>query len=97
MPEGGDVEGIREIAIRDLIDFWKPIEDALQTRDGPFMLGKKISLLDIFITMLVTWYQPMEELLEMYPALKKCYEESSKYPSVAKGIAMQSKVSVGVI
>ncbi len=61
------------------------------------MLGHKIGLLDIFITMLVTWYQPMEELLQKYPALNTCFESSCKHPSVAKGMAMQSKVSVGVL
>ena len=95
LPESGDSDGIKTIAIRDLLEFWKPVDDALKQSNGPFMLGNNISLLDIFLTMLVTWYQPMAELLQKYPALNTCYEETVKHPSVAKGMAMQSKVSVG--
>lgn len=97
LPDGGDIEGIREIAIKDLIDFWKPIEDALESSDGTFMLAGGISLLDIYITMLVTWFQPMEKLLNIYPAINKCFEACNKHPSVITGMNMQNKISVGVI
>ncbi len=86
LPKGGDKEGIREIAIKDLIEFWKPIDDALAKSDGDFMLGQKISLLDIYLTMLVTWFQPMDELTSMYPALKQCFDECNKHPSVIKSM-----------
>lgn len=97
LPEGGDIDGIRKVAVRDLIEFWKPVEDTLKASNGHFMLGEKISLLDIYITMLVTWFQPMDELLEIYPSLKKCFDETNKLPSVIKCMNMQTKLSIGVI
>ena len=97
LPDGGDSDGIREVAVKDLIDFWKPVEDALKISQGVFMLGKEMSLLDIYIAMLVTWFQPMEDLLDKYPALKNCFNETNKHPSVEAGMKLQNKISVGVI
>lgn len=96
LPNGGDINGIREIAIKDLLEFWKPINDELLLSQGSYMLGKDISLLDIYITMLVTWFEPMDKLLATYPAIKKCYDESNQHPSVIKGMKMQTKLSIGV-
>ncbi len=97
IPEGGDIDGFRKIAIKDLIEFWKPVESALKKNNGAFMLGEKLSLLDIYITMLITWFQPMDELLSIYPSLKNCYDETNKNTSVAKCMKLQTKLSIGVI
>ena len=97
LPKGGDIEGIREIAIKDFVEFWKPIEEQLLASNGAFMLGEKISLLDIYITMLVTWFQPMDELLSIYPTLKNCYDKCNEQTSVVKSMEMQTKLSIGVI
>ncbi len=96
LPEGRDKGGIREIAVKDLIEFWKPVDEVLAKSDGAFMLGREISLLDIYATMLVTWFQPMDTLLSTYPSLKICFDECNKQPSFSKAMQMQSKISVGV-
>jgi len=90
LPDGRDPDGIREIAVKDLIEFWKPIEDALKKSNGSYMLGEKISLLDIYITMLVTWFYSMEKLFFMYPAIQKCYEACVKHKSISKSLETHS-------
>jgi len=94
LPKGGDTSAIREVGIKDLIEFWRPVEISLQSSKGTFMLGKNISLLDIYITMLVTWFNPMEELLERYPALKLCFNASNQHSSVEK--AMKTETSINL-
>jgi len=86
---------IRDQAGHDLLNMFRSVEAHLEA-EGPCYLGDQFSLLDIYLTMLVTWFDPVERLLESCPAIKACYENTSARPTVAKCLAMQDgEFSVG--
>ncbi len=77
---------IKEKAQANLIERWKVSDDHLAAT-GPYHLGARYSACDIYMTMLVTWFDPCEALLGRYPALQRCFELTTARPAVARTLA----------
>jgi glutathione S-transferase len=63
--------------------------------NGPYHLGERFSLVDIYMVMLVTWFLPMEKLLETFPAIKACYGIVRQRPAIESCLARQKHIGVG--
>ncbi len=89
-----DAPKIKAKSIEALLDCWKPV-DAHLAANGPYHLGERFSLVDIYMVMLVTWFLPMEQLLETFPAIKGCYGIVSQRPAIESCLARQKHIGVG--
>ncbi len=81
--DGNEPEPATANALQLVIERWAAFETALQAR-GPYFLGDRYSLLDIFALMMATWFYPIENLLTTYPAYRKNFILSANRPSVRK-------------
>ena len=89
-----DAPKIKARSIEALLDCWKPVDTHL-TANRPYHLGERFSLVDIYMVMLVTWFLPIEQLLETFPAIKACYGIVSQRPAIKSCLARQKHISVG--
>lgn len=78
-----------------LMDCWRAVEAHLAA-GGPFHLGARFSLLDLYTTMLATWFVPQDELFRACPAVAGCYRRTAERPAVAHCLSRQRRVSRGV-
>ncbi len=76
-----DAPKIKTKSVEALMQSWQPVDAHLSTH-GPYHLGDRFSLADIYMTMLVTWFQPMEDLLAAYPAIRSCHEKVCARPAI---------------
>ncbi len=77
-------DAIADVAANSLTQLatrWQVVEDHLAAH-GPYHLGERFSLSDIYMTMLVSWHEPMEELLERCPAIARCHDLVCKRPAL---------------
>ena len=88
-----DAPRIKAKALEALVDSWRPV-DAHLAAHGPYHLGARFSLADIYLVMLATWFEPMAALFERFPAVRRCYDEASRRPAVRKCLAQQGDISV---
>ncbi|GKX34271.1 MAG: glutathione S-transferase [Rhizobiaceae bacterium MnEN-MB40S] len=79
-------------AIIDLNDRWALVETHL-SKNGPYFLGDAPTIVDIFMTMLVTWHQPVDALLSASPAVKRCHDGVRALPAVKTCIEGQGEIS----
>ncbi|MBP5857380.1 glutathione S-transferase family protein [Marivibrio halodurans] len=86
--------GIRALAVRELEDAWSLVETHLAAH-GPFHLGDRPSIVDIYMMMLITWFDPMEELLASRPAIDRCYRHVADWPAARTCLARQGRISIG--
>lgn len=89
-----DRDAFRATAIANLYDAWESVEIYLE-QNGPYHLGQRFSLTDIYLVMLVTWFKPMEDLLGKYPVIKQCFDLVAARPAVHKCLSKQTQISVG--
>jgi glutathione S-transferase len=89
-----DIDAFRATAIANLYDAWESVEIHLQ-QNGPYHLGGRFSLADIYLVMLVTWFKPMEDLLEKFPAIRQCFDLVAARPAIYKCLSKQTQISVG--
>ena len=70
-----DAPRIRDQANRTLAERWQIVERHL-AENGPYHLGERFSLVDLYLAMTVGWFRPdVHPLsLEALPAVKRCYE-----------------------
>jgi glutathione S-transferase len=87
-------EVFRATAIANLYDAWESVEIYLK-QNGPYHLGERFSLADIYLVMLVTWFKPTEDLLGKYSAIKQCFDLTAARPAVYKCLSKQTQISVG--
>lgn len=80
--EGIGAEQIKAVAAQGLADEFAVYADALGA--GPFLLGDKISAVDLYTAMLVTWVPDMGELFSRHPNLKAMCDGVAAIPAVAK-------------
>ena len=91
-----DAPRIKAKAVEDLIADWRPVDDHL-AQGGPYHLGQQFSLVDIYLVMLATWFRPMDELLQTFPAVRRCYELVAQRAAIAKCLQQQPDLSLGKI
>lgn len=88
-------DGIKLRAVDELLEWWQIVERHLSI-NGPFLLGERFSLLDIYVTMLATWFQPREMLFDACPNVRTCFERVSQRRAVSKCLEMQGdELSIG--
>ena len=70
-----DAPRIRDQATRTLAERWQIVERHL-AENGPYHLGERFSLVDLYLAMTAGWFRPdVHPLsLEALPAVKRCYE-----------------------
>ncbi len=85
---------IKTQAQRDLIAGWRLVDDHL-AGGGPYHLGDRFSLLDIYLVMLATWYQPIDDLFEECPAVRRCFDLVAARPAIKRCLAQQTQLSIG--
>jgi glutathione S-transferase len=84
--EPADAPNIRAQARRHLIDRWRIVEDRLAD-PSPFLLGSRFTAADIFLVMLATWFEPMEELLAQHPNIRRCFDLAAARPALRRVLA----------
>ena len=78
-PRPGDIEGIKEKATESMAREFAILSDAIT--EGPFF-GPKISALDIYAAMLISWAPDMTALFAERPKLKALYDAVTAVPEV---------------
>ncbi len=89
-----DAPRIQARAREALMECWQAVERHLAA-EGPFHLGDRFSLLDLYTTMLATWFTPQDELFGACPGVAACHREVAQRPAVARCLSRQRQVSVG--
>lgn len=86
--------GIKVRATENLVATWQPVEGHLAT-NGPFHLGSRFSLVDIYLVMLATWFDPQGYLFEICPAVQHCYDLVAERPAIRRCLDQQSYLTIG--
>jgi glutathione S-transferase len=81
--EPADAPRIKARAREHLVDRWRVVEDRLGD-PGPHLLGARFSAADIFLVMLATWFEPKEDLFEMCPNIKRCFDLAAARPALRR-------------
>ena len=91
-----DAVNIRAKSLDTLLEVWHPVDLHLAA-NGPYHLGERFSLVDIYMVMLLTWHPDTQGLLSVFPGVNKCYNLVCPKPAVSKCLGMQQRLSVGRI
>jgi glutathione S-transferase len=75
-------DGIKARAISDLARDFDVLAGGIG--DGPFMLGSKMSALDIYAAMLVSWSDDVSAQFARQPKLKRLYDAVAAVPAIRK-------------
>jgi len=78
----GSAAEVKAVAGRDLDRLWGLLAEAL--RPGPFLLGERFSALDVYLLMLVSWYDPPETLLQRHSSIARLCDLVRERPAVAR-------------
>lgn len=79
--DAADAPRIKEQAVTSLIERWKLVDDHLAA-NGPFHLGETYGIADLYMTMLVTWFDTRDDLMARYPAIADCYAACAERPAI---------------
>jgi len=81
--DAADAPRIKTKAREKLLERWRIVNADLRD-NGPFHLGERYSACDLYMVMLMTWFDPPEVLLEECPAVARCYGLAMRRPAMAK-------------
>lgn len=81
-PESAPVNAVRDRARALLSARWRVVEGHLSA-NGPFHLGERYSIADIYMTMLADWHPERDDLLTACPAISTCFEAVTARPALA--------------
>lgn len=87
-----DVPRIRARAQEHLWEAWRILDDALAGR--PYLLGPEASACDIYLLMLASWFEPLNELWESCPNLARCVRTTAARPAVARALRTHEQANV---
>lgn len=79
----GDVTGIKEAALTEIAACWARLDKHLADH-GPYLLGDRYSVADIFCHMLSTWQDSCPKLYERFPHVKKHADLVSARPAIQR-------------
>lgn len=88
------VPAIRDRAVENVIAVWRPVEAHLAI-DGPYHLGNSVSLADLYMLMLSTWFEPISDLSAIFPAVGAACDLLRQRPGVRRCLERQKSISVG--
>lgn len=77
----GHAPGIREQALKTMRERWHIVDDHLE-KSGPYHLGERFSLADIYMLVTAAWFRG-DRSLEELPAVKRCYDLVAARPKIA--------------
>ena len=75
-------DGIKAHAEKSMAREFEIYAEALGTK--PFMLGGKLTALDIYAAMLVSWAPDVPAVFAKHPNLKAMYDKVTAHPAIAK-------------
>lgn len=79
---GDDVPRIKDQAVQNLDGRWRVVEDLL-SQNGPYHLGARFSLVDIYMAMLADWYPGDRDRFDARcPAIKRCSDLVLSRPAI---------------
>lgn len=78
----GDAPNVQQRAIELAMERWQPVEDQL-SGSGPYALGNRFSLVDIYVAMLASWHPDPDAFYVQFPAIKKCRDLVVARPGIA--------------
>lgn len=78
-PAGADE--VKAAANARLAFEWKVFADALG--DRPFMLGERLSAVDLYAAMLISWADDIDSFFDAFPGLAALYRRVADHPGVA--------------
>ncbi len=81
-----DTPRIKAQAVSMAEDRWKVV-DAHLAAHGPYHLGARFSLVDLYMIMWAAAFEPKEALFESCPAIARCYDLVAARPKVAPLLA----------
>ncbi|HRI69160.1 MAG TPA: glutathione S-transferase family protein [Polyangium sp.] len=81
--EGEDAQKqLKDASIRRTLEAWKMIEEAL--RPDEFLLGKNLTMVDVYAAMISRWRPGRERIREVAPLCMRAVERAEKEEPVAK-------------
>jgi glutathione S-transferase len=81
----GDAAAVKEAAQTEIATCWTRIDTHLAAH-GPYLLGDRYSVADIFCHMLSTWQDSSPNLYERYPHVKKLADLVAARPAIQRMI-----------
>lgn len=75
-----DFAGIRAKARHDLDRYWEMVAAAIG--HGPYLLGQRYSVADIYLLMIAQWHPEPDGLVERYPNLAKLFAALRNRPAI---------------
>lgn len=61
---------------------WRLMDEAFEDRDGPFLLGERMTLLDVYVAMMSFWSPRRQWFDQNYPNLAGAVHETETHPIV---------------
>ena len=87
-----DAPRIKQRAVEMAKDRWKVVDDHLAA-NGPYHLGERFSLVDLYMLMWAALFEPREALFADFPAIENCYDLVAARPKIAPLIRRHEAVS----
>src|SRR5690606_5826722 len=78
-------EELRERARQRFPEVWKLVDDALAER-GPYLLGERFSVCDVFAFMLADWSGPAEDICRRFSRVARLVELVGSRPAVQRAM-----------
>lgn len=82
--DAADEPRVRGLALAEVERLHGLVEAELAGTGGPYLLGPRYSLVDIYLAVLVTWHPEPADLLARHGALARCYRAVTERPVVAR-------------
>ena len=80
--DGADTPRVKAQAQITARDRWRVLDDALAA-DGPYLLGNRFSVADIYMSFMAgSGFDPPESLLAQFPSVKACYDLVAERPRI---------------
>jgi glutathione S-transferase len=77
----GAADAVKSSALDRKTFEWSVFADALG--DRPFALGERMSAVDLYAAMLISWVEDLDAFFERYPGLRRLYGRVAQVPAVA--------------
>ncbi len=77
-----DIPHLKASALKLLEERWGAIEERLE-KSGPYVLGDRFSLVDIYVTMLASWHPEKPDFYPSFPAVTGCRDLVTARPRLA--------------
>ena len=83
--------GIRAAGLAAQHQNWQILEAAFAASGGPYVLGQRFSIADLFVVMLATWDPEFEDLRRRLPGLAACWTAVTEHAAVRRVLDAQEK------